>query len=183
MWHESEVSEGKVLVYAAAAITGALLTLGLSAALAFGQSSGSDNVQYSAVCQNIIGAIGVIQNQSGNAEAIAVGGAGGDTTGGGGDAEAVAEVAQAQGVSIAQVNECLNAADEGPGGDTTTGEGTTGGSTTGGDDGTASADVIKGTIPDQKVLAATGGPAVLLPALGLLLVASGAAAIRALLRR
>jgi hypothetical protein len=171
MWHESEVSDGKVLVYAAAAITGALLTLGLSAALAFGQGSGSDNVQYSAVCQNIIGAIGVIQNQSGNAEAIAVGGAGGDTTGGGGDAEAVAEVAQAQGVSVAQVNECLNAADEGPGGDTT------------GEDGKVAADVIKGTIPDQKVLANTGGPVVLPLGLGLLLVAIGASVLRVLLRR
>jgi hypothetical protein len=170
MWHESEVSNGRVLVYAAAAITGTLLTLGLSATLAFGQGSGSDNVQYSAVCQNIIGEIGVTQSQYGNAAAIGIGGGGGDS-GGGGSARAVAQVAQAQGVSVAQVNECLNgAADDRPG-DTT------------GEDGKVAADVIKGTIPDQKVLANTGGPAVLLPALGLLLVASGAAAIRALLRR
>jgi hypothetical protein len=168
MWHESEVSDGRVLVRVIATTTAALLVLGLSAVPALGRDGGSGGAQYSAVCQNIIGEIGVTQSQYGNAAAIAIGGGSGDS-GGGGSARVVAQVAQAQGVSVAQVNECLNA--DRPGGDTT------------GDDGTASADVIKGTIPDQKVLAATGGPAVLLPALGLLLVASGAAAIRALLRR
>jgi hypothetical protein len=57
-----------------------------------------DDTQYNAVCQNIIGSIGDIsQEQSGNADAVAVD-----------DSNAVAEVAQEQGVSIAQVNECLN---------------------------------------------------------------------------
>jgi len=170
MWHESEVSDGRVLVRVIATTVAALLVLGLSAVPALGQDRGRGGAQFSAVCQNIIGEIGVTQSQYGNAAALAIGGGGGDS-GGGGSARAVAQVAQAQGVSVAQVNECLNAADEGPGGDTT------------GEDGKVAADVIKGTIPDQKVLANTGGPVVLPLGLGLLLVASGASVLRVLLRR
>src|SRR5215204_3050078 len=57
-----------------------------------------DDVEYNAVCQNIIGSFGEItQAQYGTADAIAVD-----------DSAAAAEVAQEQGVSISQVNECLN---------------------------------------------------------------------------
>jgi len=57
-----------------------------------------DDVEYNAVCQNIIGGFGdITQAQYGTADAIAVD-----------DSAAAAEVAQEQGVSISQVNECLN---------------------------------------------------------------------------
>src|SRR5215218_1257929 len=57
-----------------------------------------DDVEYNAVCQNIIGGFGdITQAQYGTANAIAVD-----------DSAAAAEVAQEQGVSIEQVNECLN---------------------------------------------------------------------------
>src|SRR5215211_4430776 len=57
-----------------------------------------DDVEYNAVCQNIIGGFGdITQAQYGDADAIAVD-----------DSAAAAEVAQSQGVSIEQVNECLN---------------------------------------------------------------------------
>jgi LPXTG-motif cell wall-anchored protein len=57
-----------------------------------------DDTQYNAVCQNIIGSIGDInQTQYGNSNAVAVD-----------DSNAVAEVAQEQDVTIAQVNRCLN---------------------------------------------------------------------------
>src|SRR5215208_2388786 len=60
-----------------------------------------DDVEYNAVCQNIIGSFGdITQNQSGDADAVAVD-----------DSAAAAEVAQEQGVEISQVNECLNEAD------------------------------------------------------------------------
>ena len=61
-----------------------------------------DDTQYNAVCQNIIGSIGDIsQTQYGNSNAVATD-----------DSNAVAEVAQEQDVSIAQVNRCLNDFDE-----------------------------------------------------------------------
>jgi len=57
-----------------------------------------DETQYNAVCQNIIGAIGdITQDQTGDADATAVE-----------DSAAIAEVAQEQGVTVEQVNECLN---------------------------------------------------------------------------
>src|SRR5215218_7646677 len=57
-----------------------------------------DDVEYNAVCQNIIGGFGdITQAQFGDADAVAVD-----------DSAAAAEVAQEQGVSIEQVNECLN---------------------------------------------------------------------------
>ena len=59
-----------------------------------------DNVQYSAVCQNIIGSFESEQGQFGASDADA---SAGD------NAAAVSEVAQEQGVSVSQVNECLNA--------------------------------------------------------------------------
>ena len=57
-----------------------------------------DETQYNAVCQNIIGSIGdITQNQSGAADSIAID-----------DSAAVAQVAQEQGVTVEQVNACLN---------------------------------------------------------------------------
>src|ERR671914_522564 len=80
----------------------AMLAMVLAAAApAFGQAIAideGDDVEYNAVCQNIIGAFGdITQTQDGDADAVAVD-----------DSAAAAEVAQEQGVSIAQVNECLN---------------------------------------------------------------------------
>src|ERR671911_1847677 len=67
-------------------------------------ADGGDDVQYNAVCQNILGSVGNIDNtQGGAAEAVA-----------NNDSAAAAEVAQKQGVSIQQVNQCLNAAPAAP---------------------------------------------------------------------
>jgi hypothetical protein len=119
-------------------------------------SNPGDDVQYDAICQNILGSIGDIsQGQTGNANVAS------DRY-----SEAVAEVAQEQGVSLEQINACLNGASD------------TGTDTTGTDN---QDDVLASTIPDQKVLANTGGPALFLPALGLLLIFS--IALRSLLRR
>src|SRR3990170_926100 len=60
-----------------------------------------DDVEYNAVCQNILGSVGDITNtQDADADAVAVD-----------DSAAAAEVAQSQDVTIEQVNECLNEAD------------------------------------------------------------------------
>jgi hypothetical protein len=57
-----------------------------------------DDVQYNAVCQNIIGSVGDIdQRQYGNAEATAED-----------DSEATATVEQEQDVTLYQANRCLN---------------------------------------------------------------------------
>ncbi len=150
------------------------------------------------------------QNANANAIADADANAGatattGATAGAGADAVAAAvadadavNIANVTGIDISTVNACLNGFAKAPGdgttggettgGDTTggdtTGGDTTGGDTTGGDTtgGAVPADVIVKTIPDQKVLADTGGPIVLLPALGLLLVTAGATVLRVLLR-
>ncbi len=127
-------------------------------------------------------------NANANASALAVAAA---TTGASADAAADAiaganavNIANVTGIDIGTVNECLNGfakAPEGgpPGGNTTGGANTTSG---GGANHTVAADVILDTIPDQKVLADTGGPVVLLPALGLLLVTAGVTVLRVLLR-
>jgi hypothetical protein len=83
----------------------AMLAMVLAAAApAFGQAVAideGDDVEYNAVCQNIIGGFGdITQTQDGDADAVAVD-----------DSAAAAEVAQEQGVEIGQVNECLNEAD------------------------------------------------------------------------
>ena len=95
----------------------AMLAMVLAAAVpAFAQSAtagasagatavvgGSDDGQYNAnaVCQNIIGSIGdITQTQSGDADAVAVD-----------DSAAAADVAQEQGVTVSQVNNCLNTLD------------------------------------------------------------------------
>ena len=72
-------------------------------------NEGADT-QYNAVCQNIIGSIGdITQNQSGDADAVSDATAtADDESEATADSEAVAEVAQEQGVTIEQVNECLN---------------------------------------------------------------------------
>ena len=80
----------------------AMLAMVLAAAApAFAQATAideGDDTEYNAVCQNIIGAMGDInQGQGGDADAIATE-----------DSAAAAEVAQEQGVTIEQVNECLN---------------------------------------------------------------------------
>src|SRR5215218_10693310 len=80
----------------------AMLAMVLAAAApALGQAVAideGDDVEYNAVCQNIIGEFGdITQAQYGTANAIAAD-----------DSAAAAEVAQSQGVSISQVNECLN---------------------------------------------------------------------------
>ncbi len=59
-----------------------------------------DNVQYAAVCQNILGEFNAAVGQYGSADADAVAGE---------NAAVVSEIAQSQGVSVEQVNECLNA--------------------------------------------------------------------------
>lgn len=86
------------------------------------------------------------------------------------DRGVLAMVAQEQGVTIAQVNDCLNGVDDTDTDDTDTNTA----------DGVPK-DVLTSTIPDQKVLANTGGPALLLPALGLLLISS--VVLRNLLQR
>jgi hypothetical protein len=58
-----------------------------------------DNVQYAAVCQNIIGAFDASAAQAGFSDAAAFAEE---------NAAAVSEVAQDQNVSVSQVNECLN---------------------------------------------------------------------------
>ncbi len=83
----------------------AMLAMVLAAAApAFAQTLAideGDDTEYNAVCQNILGAVGDITNtQGGDADAIATD-----------DSAAAAEVAQEQGVTIEQVNECLNEAD------------------------------------------------------------------------
>ena len=91
----------------------AMLAMVLAAAApAFAQATAineGDDVEYNAVCQNILGAMGdITQDQGGSADAVA------DD-----DSAAAAEVAQSQGVTIEQVNECLNEADLDGDGDVT----------------------------------------------------------------
>ena len=83
----------------------AMLAMVLAAAApAFAQTvaiNEGDDTEYNTVCQNILGAVGEIeQEQDGDADAVATD-----------DSAAAAEVAQSQGVTIEQVNECLNNAD------------------------------------------------------------------------
>ncbi len=147
--------------------------------------------QYNAGDQNANANAGAVANavaeQYGEANAAAIAGA-----------DAV-NIANATGIDIGTVNACLNGLAKAPGdgtpgggttnggdttggGDTTTGADTTGADTTGGN-GKVPADVIVDTIPDQKVLADTGGPLILLPALGLLFTTAGVTMLRILLRR
>jgi hypothetical protein len=138
-------------------------------------------------------------NASAGASAIAgVTATAGATAGADAVAAAVANaiavnIANVTGIDVGTVNACLNGlakapGDGTPGGDTTNGGHTTnGGGTTAaditGENRRVAADVIIDTIPDQKVLADTGGPLLLLLALGLLFVTAGATMLRILLRR
>ena len=142
-------------------VAAALLVLWLSASPAFAQDG--DNVQYSAVCQNILGAIDdltAIQDGEANAAATQYG-------------EAAAVVAQEQGVTIAQVNECLNSF---------------GGKDFGGKDfdkvgsdeeGKFKKGVLSDRIPKEVELADTGGvPLIGLAVIGLGMIAAGASLFR-----
>ena len=136
-----------------------------------------DDTQYNAVCQNIIGSIGDIsQQQSGNADAVAVD-----------DSNAVAEVAQEQGVSIAQVNQCLNDNDDDGNGVIEVDEGVVTVSATAAADATAvaaagSASAAAGSASaaaaPAAVLPETGGASLLALGAGALLVAGGLVARR-----
>jgi len=170
----SVVFEGRTLIWAVATVATALFVLGPAATAAFGQDS--DGVQYSAVCQNIIGSIGdITQSQTGTADAVAGTAADAQYSG-----EAVAEVAQEQGVSIGQVNECLNG--QAP----LDGDGNGDGNGNGNGDGepgvftiTSHGKVLTASIPDKNALAATGGmPLPGLAILGLGLMAAGASLLR-----
>jgi hypothetical protein len=168
---ESAISDGRASARAAAAIAAALLVLGLSTPPAFGQGRGGDDVQYDAVCQNIIGAIRVDQSQTGSSNATADSGGGGEDARGG-SARAVAKVAQEQGVSVAQVNECLNGAAENPGVKAAT------------VDDQDKGDVLAATIP-KKILPDTGGISLLglLVVVGLAAIAAGVFVLRTVMSR
>jgi hypothetical protein len=201
------VSDDRAFLWIVAAVAAALLALWASAAPAFAQDNMSigDDVEYNGVCQNIIGAIGdITQTQTGNATAIdrdrrdaadvdaastveasaadSTADASAEATVADPTAGAVAQVAQEQGVSIAQVNECLNAADNVKPPD----NGTTDDGTTGDDDGDVGAltktphgVVLTVSIPEQKVLADTGGmPLSGLALIGLGLMAAGVSLLR-----
>jgi hypothetical protein len=115
-----------------------------------------DNVQYAAVCQNIIGAFEASAGQGAGAGAFASAGE---------NAAAVAEIAQNQNVSVEQVNECLNAWFASA---SATATATAGG---GGGGGSASA-AAGGTLPS------TGGASLIALGAGALLVAGGLLARR-----
>ena len=131
-------------------------------------------------------------NANANAGAFANVGATADADATGDAAAAVADadavnIANVTGLDVSTVNACLNDFAKAPGKKATKTPATSGGpSTTRMADTTVTtvaADVIVKTIPDQKLLADTGGPVVLLPALGLLLVTAGVTVLRVLLRR
>ncbi len=199
----SAVFNGRVFMWAVAM---ALLALGLAsmAAPVFAQVSvvnqNADQVGLvnDSICSQVYN-VAVQQynagDQNANADAFADATAGatasaGAVAGAVADADAV-NIANVTGIDLSTVNACLNGFAKAPGdgtpsGGTTNGGGTTGGGDTTGGGGTTravAADVIIDTIPDQKVLADTGGPLILLPALGLLFVTAGATMLRILLRR
>ena len=130
-----------------------------------------DDTQYNAVCQNIIGSIGdITQNQSGNADAVAVD-----------DSNAVAEVAQEQGVTVAQVNECLNEVDVDDDGDIAVDEQIlvpVEGSASASASAPAGSASAAASAPAATVLPETGGASLLALGAGALLVAGGLVARR-----
>ena len=142
------------------AILAVLAVLAFSVSPAFGQAEDQgDDGQYSAVCQNLIGTIGDITTGDNTATTKASNTApDGSTAASVQYAEAVAEVAQDSGVSVEQLNECLNGAAD-----------------TGDEDVRGAVDdpdgVRSASIPEVKALVNTGGIPLLAVA-GLLLVAS-----------
>ncbi len=126
------------------------------------ENQGGD-VQYNAVCQNIIGSFGdITQNQSGAAGAVAVV-----------DSAAAAEVAQEQGVTVAQVNQCLNDFDEDGDGVVEADDVQYGSASA-----TASASASASASAAAEVLPETGGASLLALGAGALLVAGGLVARR-----
>ena len=150
-----------------------MLALGASAVPAFGQEVEGDDIQYNGICQNIIVALDDnTQNQFGTDNAAAAQ-----------YVDATAEVAREHGVSIAQANECLNGAANTPDGNVDNVDGAE-------NDvdiitETPHGEVLTESIPDQKVLADTGGTPLpgLAALVGLGLVAAGAALFRFVSRR
>ena len=109
-----------------------------------------DNVQYAAVCQDLIGALEAEAAQAGFSDAAAFAEE---------NAAAVTEVAQSQDISVAQANECLNVWFASP---TAT---ATASATAGGGGGGAAA--AGGSLP------ATGGASLIALGAGVLLVTGG----------
>jgi hypothetical protein len=151
----------------------AMLAMVLAAAApAFGQAVAideGDDVEYNAVCQNIIGGFGdITQAQYGDADAVAVD-----------DSAAAAEVAQSQGVTIEQVNECLNNFATASATATATATATVSGSSgsSSGSSGSSSGGSSSGG-GTTTVLPATGGASLLVLGAGALLVAGGLVARR-----
>jgi hypothetical protein len=153
------------------AMVAGFLMLAVPATVVFAQTIAidGDDIQYNGICQNIIGSIGDISAGNGavvNSQANANASAGGGSTTGSdatADANSVVEIAQESGVSIEQVNECLNGAgiptngttNDTTGGDTTAA--TTASTLSAAEESTMKAEVIVASIPEQKVLANTGG--------------------------
>jgi LPXTG-motif cell wall-anchored protein len=114
-----------------------------------------DNVQYAAVCQNIIGSFQASAGQGATAGSFASAGE---------NAAAVAEIAQNQNVSVEQANECLNAwfasASAHGSHHTATATATAGGGGGGGSSASASATALPSTggpVPSSSALALGAG--------------------------
>jgi len=166
---------GMQIRFSTVQVVGAMLTvlavLAFSVSPAFGQAEDQgDDGQYSAVCQNLIGAIGDITTGDNTATSNA--------SGENAASAQYAKIAQDSGVSIEQLNECLNGA-EGAGGDDA-------GGGTGGDDVRGAVDDADGvrsaSIPEVKALVNTGGIPLAAGA-GLLLLASIAVGLMVIGRR
>ena len=134
--------------------------------------------QYNAVCQNIIGSIGDInQTQYGNSDAVSDANANADDDSEAtANSEAVAEVAQEQDVTIAQVNECLNDFDVDDDGVVDVDE-TVVTVSAAADEGSATAAAGSASAA-AEVLPETGGASLLALGAGALLVAGGLVARR-----
>jgi hypothetical protein len=133
-----------------------------------------DNVQLTAVCQNVIGWFQASAAQNAEADADATGGD---------NAASVAEIAQEQNVSVSQVNECLNAF-AAPAGATPTATATAtataggdgGGGAVGGDGGGGAGGAGGGATAPSRLIAESVGWT-LPPTGGASLIALGAAAL------
>ena len=142
------------------AILMVLAVLVLSAVPAFGQTQG-DDAQYNAVCQNIIGQIGDTTQANTATQTVAAAEQ---------YSKAVGVIAQEAGVSIEQINECLNGADLDGDVDKDLG------------DVDSKKGVLSASVPDVKSLVNTGGIPLLAGA-GMLLVAAIAVGLMLIGRR